>query len=739
MPSRGDSSRYEIDLIKFTGDIYFKTSELELVISEKPTVFSLPHRGVRFLYEELKKNKYSPEFYKRNLELALTNWMSEFKYFDINQAELDSIRLDNFYFQKGFPQFECNIRFYGNKKTKRNTLEFIIETGERWKIEKLTFTGLDSLPEEIKKEISKVRKIDSGMYFDEFEIMSEVTNINTILLNSGYFFSNYNLEEAIIMDIDNKTYQVLIHFLPGVRQKIGSIRFIDSLKGQKVVSYNMKKSVLKFKTGDYVDPRAISESELNLYSLGTFDLVKIDTSGTMQTKNDSTIDILIRLSYRKQNDYGLSLFFNQTKWNFAYNVGIEGLYSHKNIFGAAQVLSPYLRFTLLDINRTVEQWPNFEYEFSAGINFTQPWIFSVWDWKFAFSFQPNFSYSSFNKYLKLQTIALPFNFPVRLPEFLFYQNMSLSFNFERQIPLNYDNAISNMLSDLTKGNSRDSLAYYETLNLYHNLNNYVQSRNPILTSNLLGISFYGDKRDNPFSATRGYYTSFSIDGLNPIFLQFTGMAGIGKFARLQLLHLQFLPISTTSTIGLKAKFGHIYWWDRDYSYVSPERQFFAGGANSVRGWRSRRLRYYDISQNIIDPNKNIESDFVLDYIGSTTIIEASFEYRYRFSKVKIFGDMIAEQISSMGAVFFIDAGNAFQWMLVDDNGNYLFHYKLSDYFTKLAVSSGIGFRYETPVGPIRLDLGWPIYDPIRKKDPFIFKREAGFRTLVLHVALGNAF
>jgi outer membrane protein assembly factor BamA len=541
------------------------------------------------------------------------------------------------------------------------------------------------------------------------------------------------------MDMEKKTNKIKIQFIPGIRQRISSIRFLDSLKGQNIVSYNMKSSVLNFKKGEYLDPKKIGESELNLYSLGTFDLVKIDTTGSKQTPNDSTIDILISLNYRKQNDYGFSLFFNQTKWNFAYNLGIEALYSNRNLFGASQVLSPYIRATLLDLNRAIEQWPKFEYEFSAGFNFSQPWIFSMWQWKFGFSMQPNFSFSNFNKYLRLQTFSLPFNFPVKLPDFLFYQNMNFNMVFERQRPMNYNTAISELVSDLSKGNSRDSLAYYETLNLYHNLNNYVNNNNPLLTSNLFGISFFGDKRDNPFSATRGYYTSLSIDGLNPLSLPFTSLQGIGKFARLQLMHLHFIPLSKTASIGLKGKFGYIYWWDKDYSYVSPERQFFAGGANSVRGWRSRRLRYYDASQYLANPNDALASDFVLDYIGSSTIIEASFEYRYRFSNINVFGDMIAEQLSSMGAVFFIDVGNAFQWMIVDDKGNYRFKYELSDYFTKLAISTGVGIRYETPVGPIRVDLGWPVFDPMRKKDMWIFDRVGGLKTLVLHVALGNAF
>ena len=66
-----------------------------------------------------------------------------------------------------------------------------------------------------------------------------------------------------------------------------------------------------------------------------------------------------------------------------------------------------------------------------------------------------------------------------------------------------------------------------------------------------------------------------------------------------------------------------------------------------------------------------------------------------------------------GLVTFVDAGNV--WRLVEDSG------------TELKYTAGAGIRYNTPVGPLRLDYG-------RK-----LKKEAGLSTGEVHFSFGHAF
>jgi outer membrane protein assembly complex protein YaeT len=93
-------------------------------------------------------------------------------------------------------------------------------------------------------------------------------------------------------------------------------------------------------------------------------------------------------------------------------------------------------------------------------------------------------------------------------------------------------------------------------------------------------------------------------------------------------------------------------------------RFFAGGAGSVRGFTLNRLGPL---------NKDG------DPIGGMSLIEGSAELRF-----PLFGEL--------GAVLFIDTGNVFRSP---------FTYRLDD----LRYAVGPGIRYNTPVGPFRLDVG----------------------------------
>ncbi len=738
-PSRINQLKYEINNLIFTGEKHFKDYELSKIILSRPTELSVPHRGVRYLYEQVSINKYSPLFFVKNLKYGLKYWEDEFRFFKENIAKQDSMRLTTYYHRHGFHQFKCKIKFYGDSNTHKNTLEFVIQAGERWKFGAIIYLGLDSLPSNIKERINQVRTLQKGMPFDEAKLIDEIRQINTILLEEGYFYTKLNRDAPIEMDMEAKENSVVVLFEPGIRQRIASIDFVDSLTTQTPISSNMKRSLLDFKVEQYYNPQKISQSELNLYSLGTFNLVTIDTINSHQNPLDSTLNLRVLLIYRKQHDYHFGLFLNQTTWDQAINLGGEGNYSNKNLFGAAQLFNPFVKATILDIGRLIENWPNFEYEFSAGINFSQPMLWNFPGFKVSFSAQPSYSYRIFNKFLKLETWALPLTFNVNLPEFTFFQNMNIKFSFERQDPRNFTNAMNELSKELS-GNRQDTIRLLETFTLYRNLNTYVGKHNPLLTANLIGTALTGDSRNNPFSPTRGYFTNLSIEGLNPVFLPFDKLQGAAKFIRLQAMYLYFKSFSPFSLLAFKLKAGHIYWWDKSESYVPPDKQFFCGGANSVRGWSSRRLRYYNQEQYDFNfGNSKISQNYALDYVGNSTVIEGSFEYRLRFSTSKNIGNIFEEQLSNFGAVFFIDFGNAFQWLIVDTSGKYYYTYKWQDFFTKLAVAAGIGLRYETPVGPLRVDFGWPVYDPMRKEAPFIFSRSGGIRTMVFHIGLGHAF
>jgi outer membrane protein assembly complex protein YaeT len=136
-----------------------------------------------------------------------------------------------------------------------------------------------------------------------------------------------------------------------------------------------------------------------------------------------------------------------------------------------------------------------------------------------------------------------------------------------------------------------------------------------------------------------------------------------SFVKLVLEARHYVPLSQRLLLATRLKLGGIEPYGAS-TEVPFNVRFFAGGAGSVRGFQLNRLG-------------PVNSDG--DPIGGMSLIEGSAELRF-----PLFGDF--------GAVLFVDFGNVFSSP---------FTYRLGD----LRYAVGPGLRYNTPVGPLRLDVG----------------------------------
>lgn len=114
-----------------------------------------------------------------------------------------------------------------------------------------------------------------------------------------------------------------------------------------------------------------------------------------------------------------------------------------------------------------------------------------------------------------------------------------------------------------------------------------------------------------------------------------------------------------------------------------ERRFFAGGANSMRGWLF----------NTLGPGRS-QSEAAANF-GADIKLELGLEYRWKFFK-------LFDQPS--GITVFTDIGNI--W---DRSGPYGFGVK--SLVNDFAWDVGIGLRIGSPIGPFRFDFAWKIHDP----------------------------
>ena len=358
-------------------------------------------------------------------------------------------------------------------------------------------------------------------------------------------------------------------------------------------------------------------------------------------------------------------------------------------------MNPFVRFQILDVSSAIYDFNKAQFEFQTGLNFFQPLLWRFNETRISGNMQLLFSQRTLNSELRLNTVSFPFKISAVLPRWTFINGATLDLSFERQAPDNFESALVKANSEATT--AQDSLDVIETFYPFQKLNDFVKKQHPVFTSTIIGATIIGDTRDNPFSPKSGYFLSFSADGsVIPHVNDYTGMA---NYVKLHFFYSGFKSMNLQSVFAWKLRMGHIFWFDKENSYVPFERQFFAGGANSVRGWPSRMLRYLN-GADISGLSKN-NREFAEDFIGSSSIFEGSFEWRYLLAIPGRLNGTIGKQLENIGITTFIDYGNTYQWIFFTNGNKYTINYNLADYVRGIAVAAGFGFRYELPIGPFQ--------------------------------------
>ncbi|MGH6860337.1 MAG: autotransporter assembly complex protein TamA [Phyllobacterium sp.] len=183
-----------------------------------------------------------------------------------------------------------------------------------------------------------------------------------------------------------------------------------------------------------------------------------------------------------------------------------------------------------------------------------------------------------------------------------------------------------------------------------------------LTVGLLGGLTY-DSRDNKVDATRGYF----LEGLLSPFYEIEYGNFATKFTAEGRTYYGFGADNRFVLAG-RLKLGTIV--GAEIGELPPDQLFFAGGGGSVRGYA-----YRNIGVNV----RRDGEDYV---IGGRSLIESSVEARVRVT-------------DTIGAVGFIDAG-------------YVGEESFPDFAEDLRLGVGAGIRYNTGLGPIRLDVAVPL-------------------------------
>lgn len=187
-----------------------------------------------------------------------------------------------------------------------------------------------------------------------------------------------------------------------------------------------------------------------------------------------------------------------------------------------------------------------------------------------------------------------------------------------------------------------------------------------------------DRSDSQLDPTKGFRLAIR---LSPEAQKRSG-GGFDGYARILTEGSAYYPISDALVLAGRARVGSIFGATRDN--IAPSRRLYAGGGGSVRGFGYQELGPKDID------NKPI---------GGRSLTEFALEARYRFG--------------NYGIVPFFDAGRVGEGSTPS--------------IKNMRYGAGIGARYYTNFGPMRIDVATPI------------NRKPGESKIALYISIGQAF
>ena len=181
------------------------------------------------------------------------------------------------------------------------------------------------------------------------------------------------------------------------------------------------------------------------------------------------------------------------------------------------------------------------------------------------------------------------------------------------------------------------------------------------TATIVGFDLQHSTADNVLNARRGYQASFHVEQAGRF------LPGTFNYWLVSADARHYLPIGDRLVWANRAQMGNIDPTGGDQTLVPFSKKYFLGGATCIRGWG--RYEVSPLSGSGLP-------------VGGDSMFAFTSELR-------------ASLVGNLGGVLFLDGGNveARPWGIR---------------FYDLEYAIGPGLRYQTPIGPIRFDVGFQL-------------------------------
>ncbi len=626
----------------------------------------------------------------------------------------DISEIENFYSKKGYPFAEVKYEINIDKETGKARVTIVVNEKTRVKVAGIEIAGNRAIrTNEIKKVLSTKPAwfFNPGIFKDEV-LQEDLERIKSLYDDIGY------LDAEIIPDLqygpDGQMLKIVINIKEDKQYMVGDI----TVKGNLVLPEKEILSKITMSSGKPFSNRALrqdsSEVKQLYYDRGYMNAIqdvernfnqstgKIDITFNIDGKepvyvgmveirgNMKTRELVVRRELRIYPGEKFSGDKIKRSKERLYNLG----YFENVAFDTEPTETPDIQNLIV----TVKETKTGEFSFGGGYSSVDMLVgfVEISQRNFDIMNFPTFTGGGQNLTIKAELGMVRSDFNISWTDpWIFGMPYAFGFDFYRaaharknDIGWAYDETRTG--GDLRLGKDfTDEIRGILTYRLENvKISNLADDAAPELSKEVgsndissLALDLAYDTRDNIYVPSRGFIVNGSIEDAGGIFFGDKDyVKGTGTVA---YYHSFFEKI----VLELKAR-GGIAGAYGDSDEVPIYERFFAGGANTIRGYKERR----------IGPRAGDQS------IGGNSIVVVNVEATFP----------LYEKIIK-GAVFY-DLGNV--WAKSSDflvGGDYKY-------------GAGVGLRVKTPIGPVKLDYGYPFasnYDD-EKNGEFYFSMSRGF-------------